>query len=255
MEKSVFLASASLIALLAAPSAFAADITPILYKESQRLPWAGGYLGLNGGYAWAADPRTDCVFVDPISPCRTTTFPTVKPEGAEFGVQAGYNWRVANWVFGIESDINYLGAQRTAQFPGVDTGKGPDQLSSRYDWLGTTRGRVGVVTGPAMLYATGGLAYGRVSHEYDFGLGSPSNTQFFASSGNQVGWTAGGGAEYDLGRNWSVKAEYLYVHLAGSSLDISALRALGVNGSPPGTTVLHFNNNLNIMRVGANYHF
>jgi outer membrane immunogenic protein len=33
-----------------------------------------------------------------------------------------------------------------------------------------------------------------------------------------VGWTAGGGFEYALGRNWSVKVEYLYVNLGSVSV-------------------------------------
>ena len=87
--------------------------------------------------------------------------------------------------------------QGTTQFPGIDPGKGPDQLSSRYDWLGTARGRVGVASGNALFYATGGLAYGRVSHQYSYDVTNASNGyQLFGSSDNPFGWTAGGGIEY-----------------------------------------------------------
>ena len=54
---------------------------------------------------------------------------------------------------------------------------------------------------------------------------------------------------------WSVKAEYLYVHLAASSLNISTLRFNGNTGTPTGPTALNFNNNLNIARFGVNYRF
>ena len=174
--------------------------------------------------------------------------------GPEYGLQAGYNWQVANYVLGFEADINKLDARGTAQFAGIDPGKGPDQLSARYDWLGTARGRAGVVTGNALFYATGGLAYGRVSHGYNYDLtnGSSNNTailvvRYFG------GWTAGGGVEYALDRNWSVKAEYLYVHLPASSL---SLTGLNFNTSVSRRIRrLHFNNNLNIVRLGANYRF
>jgi outer membrane immunogenic protein len=259
MKKPVFLASTSLVGLLAVPSAFAADLpvkAPVKYQESQTLPWAGLYVGVNAGYAWSADPGTGCSFTG-VSPCTVTAFPGVNASGAEYGVQAGYNWQVANWVFGFETDINKLGAKGNAQFAGIDPGKGPDQLSSRYDWLGTARGRVGVTGGNALFYATGGLAYGRVSHQYNYDITNGSNNnQIFASSDNPFGWTAGGGVEYALGRNWSVKAEYLYVHLAASSL---SLNGLFFGNAAPGmtatNTTLHFNNNLNIVRLGANYRF
>ena len=252
-----------MVSLLAAPSAFAADLAPlpVKYREAEKLPWAGLYVGANVGYAWSSDPRTDCAFSG-VSPCVVsppplvsgTTFPAVRSSGAEYGVQAGYNWQVANWVMGLEADFNKLDAHGSKQFPGVDPGKGPDQLSARYDWLGTARGRLGVATGPALFYATGGFAYGRVSHQYIYGLGSPANTQFFGSSDDRTGWTLGGGAEYALNRNWSLRAEYLYVHLAASSLNISNLNFIG--GAPgAGTSILSFNNNLNIVRIGANYRF
>jgi outer membrane immunogenic protein len=251
--KSTFFASTSLIGLLVAPSAFAADLPPIPYKESQSLPWAGAYFGVNVGYAWTADPGIGCSFTG-ISACTTTAFPAAKPSAPEFGVQAGYNWQVAKWVFGVETDFNYLGMDGVSHFAGVDPSKGPDQTSSRYDWLGTARGRVGVVNGPTLFYATGGLAYGRVGHGYGYALGS-TGAQVFSMSENQLGWTVGGGAEYAVDRHWSLKAEYLYVHLAASSLDISSLRFDGNGGTPSGSTILHFNNNLNIVRIGANYRF
>jgi outer membrane immunogenic protein len=127
MKKSVFLASTSLVGFLVAPSAFAADL-PVKYQESQKLPWAGLYIGVNAGYAWSSDPGTGCSFTG-LSICPTTSFPGVSASGAEYGIQAGYNWQVANWVFGFETDINKLGAQGNTQFAGIDPGKGPDQLS------------------------------------------------------------------------------------------------------------------------------
>jgi hypothetical protein len=45
------------------------------------------------------------------------------------------------------------------------------------------------------------------------------------------------------------------VHLSGSNLDISALRANFFGPNPPGTNFLHYRNDLNIARVGVNYRF
>ena len=239
--------------LLVAPSAFAADLAPVPYPQSQKLQWSGFYLGANAGFAWSFDPRTDCIGV--VAPCTTTSFPAAAPAGAAFGVQAGYNWQVGDFVLGLEGDANKLFAQGVTHFPGVDPGKGPDQLSSRYDWLGTARARVGVARNAALFYATGGFAYGRVGHEYIYAPGSPTDTQSFNLSENRMGWAVGGGVEYSLSQNWSVRAEYLYVHLAASNLDISSLQFNGGGGNPPGTSVLHINNNLNIVRLGANYRF
>ena len=239
MRKSIFLASTSLVGLLAtAPSVLAADlpVKSVKYQESQKLPWAGLYIGANAGYAWSADPGTGCTFTG-ASICTTTAFPGVKASGAQYGIQAGYNWQVANWVFGFETDIDKLGVRGNTQFPGIDPSKGPDQLSARYDWLGTARARVGVTAGTggnALFYATGGLAYGRVSHQYNYDIANIDDAnQIFSSSNTAVGWTIGGGAEYALGRNWSLKAEYLYVHLAAFGQTSMRLETSANEGNSP----------------------
>jgi outer membrane immunogenic protein len=264
MGRSHLFSTTALAGLLAGSSAFGADLAPVPYKESQKLQWSGFYVGANLGYAWASDPTMTCTSIavgfaspcvaPPFSPPRQFSAP--RPAGEEYGLQAGYNWQVASWVLGFEADINKLGAHGSTQFPGIDPGKGIDQATSRYDWLGTARGRVGVTTGGALFYATGGLAYGRVNHEYFQGVTGTGNP-IFSMSENRVGWTAGGGAEFALDQHWSVKVEYLYVSLGNSNLDISGVMFAGNLGTPgpPGTSFQHFNNNLNIVRLGANYRF
>jgi outer membrane immunogenic protein len=260
MGRSHLFSSTALAGLLVAPSAFAADLAPVPYRQSEGLQWSGFYLGANGGYAWSQDPGVSCTSsLVTGSPCNTTppsTFQAPTASGAEFGLQAGYNWQVANWVFGFEADINKLAAQGSTQFPSIDPSKGTDATTSRYDWLGTARGRVGVVEGNALFYATGGFAYGRVGQQYVLGLTS-NNTQSFDTSGNRMGWTVGGGVDYGLDQHWSLRAEYLYVSLDNSNLDISGVKFTGNFGTPaaPGTSFLHFNNNLNILRLGMNYRF
>jgi outer membrane immunogenic protein len=258
MGKSRLLGSTTLVSLLAGTPVMAADLAPVApvkYREAAQLPWTGFYVGANVGWAESADPRVDCLGVAGLGgPCGNV-FPAPKAKGFEYGLQAGYNWQVGNFVLGVEGDINKLTAQGLTGFPGIDTGKGPDQLSSRYDWLGTMRGRAGVTTGSALFYATGGYAYGRVGHHYTYALGSPANTQHFDISEGRSGWTVGGGAEYALNAHWSLKAEYLYVHLAASNLDISGLSANFFGPNPPGTNLLRYRNDLNIARVGVNYRF
>jgi opacity protein-like surface antigen len=61
----------------------------------------------------------------------------------------------------------------------------------------------------------------------------------------QVGWTAGGGLEYALDRNWSAKIEYDYLGFGSQSIAAIA------PGAAPGSV------DLNIQRVmaGLNYRF
>jgi outer membrane immunogenic protein len=73
---------------------------------------------------------------------------------------------------------------------------------------------------------TGGLAVGKRDFS-QFILVEPApgfNNIRNALSVTKWGWTAGGGLEYALSRNWSVKAEYLYVDLGASCWPLAALR-------------------------------
>jgi outer membrane immunogenic protein len=82
------------------------------------------------------------------------------------------------------------------------------------------RGRLGLLPHErVLLYATGGFAYGKVDVD-DMG-GVNGGTLVAASTSTiRTGWTAGGGVEGAIDRNWTVKFEYLYVDVGsdGASL-------------------------------------
>ena len=67
----------------------------------------------------------------------------------------GYNWQFApHWLVGIEGDVGTLGIDRTVkEYNDVII------VGSKADWYGTVRGRFGYVTGPSLLYVTGGVAF------------------------------------------------------------------------------------------------
>ena len=122
-----------------------------------------------------------------------------------------------------------------------------------------------------LAYATGGFAYGRVEHTgtyisgptggFGVGLGgfsvvcNVSSTCFSGSTSSlATGWTVGGGLEYAVWQNWSLKAEYLYVSLASKSLTESAV-TIAVGSSPASFNANYSRTNLNVVRVGLNYRF
>jgi outer membrane immunogenic protein len=221
--------------------------------------WTGFYVGLNAGYAWGQNSTT-CTFVAGIdSPCEGVGFPDLKSRGGLFGAEVGANWQFQNWVLGAAVDWSALDLHASTIFPSVDVGKNgtSDQLTSRYDWLGTARGRIGYAVGQSLFYGTGGLAIGRVKDTYSNEFNG-SNAGYFATASNRTGWTAGAGWEYRITQNWGVKLEYLHVDLGSATLDISSavtgtpLSGV-VSGNPPGTSVLHFNNAFDLVRAGVNF--
>jgi len=172
-------------AVLLSTSAFAADAVfvndPIPAAQVPAYLWSGAYIGLNAGYAGGKAEATDGEF-------------GISATGNGFvgGVQAGYNWQSGSAVYGIETDIQYSDVSvEIADFDIIEI-----------DWFGSTRLRAGFLpTDRFLVYATGGVAYGK----YSVDLADLSDTR--------VGWTVGAGVEYAIDDKWSLKTEYLYTDL------------------------------------------
>ncbi|HWN79407.1 MAG TPA: autotransporter domain-containing protein, partial [Bradyrhizobium sp.] len=201
--------------------------------------WTGFYVG---GFAGAAAGRTDIGFVgDPTSGNR----PWVA--GGIGGFEAGYNYQFANnWVVGVEGDIGAANVHggRTA---GAADGLGPTGFNTgaftpafftaqdRTNWMATITGRLGYSWGRTLFYAKGGAAFEDSSTSVNCIYGPTGSTPLVDTTGavvgmrscvnqagvatagfstpnyTRVGWTVGYGTEFDLGKNWSAKAEYDYL--------------------------------------------
>jgi outer membrane immunogenic protein len=236
--------------------------------------WTGFYVGVNAGGIWPSGSREASIF-DPAAGTDggflTASFPGgLGSQSAGFigGGQAGYNWQTGAFVLGVETDFDGTTLSKSfnnvgvpfagAGVPAILTGdfltvNGKASLS----WLGTTRGRVGFVATPdnrLMIYATGGVAYGGGSSNFSvfdsltgaFWSGSPSSTR--------VGWTVGGGVEYAVTNNITIRGEYLYADLGSSSF--SSVGNPAVAEFFPGTIVSgKINYNASVFRAGVNYKF
>ena len=131
------LAGAATTAVVAVSPAVAADMRPAPFPEPYVVApvpgWTGAYVGLNLGYQLGK--------VDNLP---------LKPNGVLGGIQGGYNWQTGQFVLGAETDL---------QLSSADATFAPYQFSNA--WFGTVRGRAGMTFSNVLVYATGGLAYGR----------------------------------------------------------------------------------------------
>src|SRR6202012_513624 len=103
--------------------------------------------------------------------------------------------------------------------------------------------RAGVTFGPALVYATAGVIGADLgTHVYqNVGYGLNTGTPGFSAGG-----IFGGGLEYAVMGNWSVKAEYLHFELPGE-------RVSGPYGGGAGTQPFNIKNSDNIVRLGINF--
>jgi OOP family OmpA-OmpF porin len=157
--------------------------------------------------------------------------------GPQAGGTFGYNWQLnPAWVVGLEGDADASGIG--------GNGSACTLLLHCHEsntWQGTVRGRVGYLVMPnAMLFATGGAAFGEVRAQG----GAP----VFNTSNTNVGWTAGAGLEYMFAPQWSVKVEYRHVDLGSFSASCPAITC-GAATSVKAT----YSDDVGLL--GVNFHF
>jgi outer membrane immunogenic protein len=220
--------------------------------------WTGFYLGGNVGYGWGTSPSS-LAFSDTTGPLITQSA-SLHIDGVIGGGQAGYNWQMGNWVFGLEADIQGSGQKGDVTLicpAGVCSASAvTTTLTEKLKWFGTVRPRLGWTITPTILaYATGGLAYGELTESGTIANAVVSTP--FSFSKTSTGWTVGGGFEGQLYGNWTWKIEYLYLQLEEPTGNV-ATTIIGPGGRGGGTPVTVEIDPIfkdNIVRAGINYKF
>lgn len=183
----------------------------------QGYNWTGFYAGLNAGYGWGS-------FRNGLAGALG------KPKGAVLGGQIGYNYQMNNFVLGAEGDLYWSGMKSRRLFPGPVLARGS------VDWAGSLRARAGFAADRALIFATGGYTFGKVSASVI------DTVVAYSSSTMRHGWVLGGGIEYAFTNNVSGKAEYLYSRYSSKTIfGVPYTTASGVSTS--------------VIRAGVNYHF
>ena len=207
--KQALLASIAIISLAGTASSWAADMPVKAQREAATVAapgynWSGLYIGAHVGGAWAG---TDFFGNDDVRIMG----------GGQIGADFQF---AAPWVFGIEANYSFVDSR----------GAGLAFFGNRN--LGSVTGRLGYGWGPALLYAKGGFAWADTRQSFGF-----------TATGDN-GYTIGGGVEYMLIPNWSVKLEYQYYNFG----DVTFV-------SPPPVVVTTFRNDEHTMKLGVNYRF
>jgi outer membrane immunogenic protein len=298
-SKLILSAAIAFSAILGIGPGSAADLpVKALPPAVTAFSWTGFYVGGNVGYSWG-NSNNDWSVLNPIFPggslscgpaasigvCAGTDSNNLK--GVIGGVQAGYNWQTANFVFGIETDIQASGQKGSQLFSATipipifapfDRSSATAQYTEKLLWFGTLRGRAGVTIDKLLVYATGGLAYGEVSTDGSMTTSGGNANGFppncppggfvpgcaLAGWSNHVtraGWTIGAGFEYAIAATgWSWKVEYLHVDLGRATTTFptnatcfAALGSPGCTVTSAGIGSIRSGITDDIVRIGINY--
>lgn len=207
------------------PSSGVLPGSPSPFAPPQHI-WTNIYVGLNAGAAFG-DFSANAKY-GPL----TLTSPSLSGSGFAGGGQVGAQIQYGHVVLGIEGDFQGSTEDHSDTFNvGV-----PLTISEKMPWFGTVRGRVGWAFDNVLLYGTGGMAI------VDGKLSGTALGWTLSTEDSNIGWTAGGGAEWAFAPHWTAKVEYLYVD--SGDIEIFNIGGVAVNGRIED----------NIVRGGINYY-
>jgi outer membrane immunogenic protein len=216
------IAGAGAVSAADLPSRTVAPMAPMV-SAVPIFTWTGFYVGAQVGYAWGDDDNAFPVGSFVPGPVPGTFVPFEGGFGGDndsflAGVHAGYNFQIGSIVVGVEGDIEGLfgddddndfnGVLYSQVSPGVFAPAAYAFSANTLDWQGSIRGRVGFAFDRALIYATGGFAFGGVSGGFSNGLIDNGDDTI-------TGWTIGGGVEYAFTNNLTTRIEYRYTNFEG----------------------------------------
>jgi outer membrane immunogenic protein len=186
----------------------------------------------------------------------------VVSRGLTGGVQAGYSWQSGRIVYGGEADFAALDFDETATasgafpFPFLGTQYSVTNKTT-LNWVSTLRARLGVtVTPQVLLYATGGAAFARIRFSSTYSDDAidptfPGGSGSGSTNSVKTGWVGGGGAQWALDRQWSMKAEYLYADFGSVSVGVPVTNTPNFAQTMSATSSV----SMHLMRIGFDYRF
>jgi high affinity Mn2+ porin len=182
-------------------SAVAADVgVSLLPAKAMARPvidWTGLYFGVHAGFGGG---RSTATLVDPAPIAGRNDF-----GGLIGGVQAGYNIQFSSGLLlGLEADISFPSyIESNSIVSKLATAR--SDVVQQWDFIGSTRGRIGYAAGPWLAYATGGLAW--AGERY---LNNLPSGDLEKALDMRLGWAIGAGLEYAFAPHWSARLDYLY---------------------------------------------
>jgi opacity protein-like surface antigen len=193
-------------------------------KKSSTRAWREGWLRMWRGFgvlmlAWAAfaspaaaqvaagaDDYPGTVRLQPLwtQSLRTRVVGldvAAAPPDASSGYGLGFDRRFGSWLMGLRGDwFSGQGCARVDPF-------NANSVCPALNWQGAAAGRIGYAWDRLVAYTQGGAVFS----QWDRVALADTAPTVDANKPITRGWLIGGGLEYALGTNWSIRAEYNYL--------------------------------------------
>ena len=131
--------------------------------------------------------------------------PGVDSSGVTYGARVGYDFNAGGLVLGIDGEVSDSSVEECEN--GFDTAN--DEICAEFGRDLYVGGRIGAPVGSnTLLYASAGYTNARVNLDYEDGTNGTLND--FRLTDDLDGVRVGAGAEFGIGSNAFVRAEYRY---------------------------------------------
>ena len=215
--------------------------------------WTGLYLGAFAGAAVSghetARAAEEINGLGPYNARETWRYDL----GSSFigGGQVGFNYQISSIVLGLENEVGYVRLHDPGTQPSSPAGDTVSRTTVG-NWYDVVAARAGVALNRWLIYGKAGAAFTEVSSRLlDKCVAAPCGGDTLDASGRRsvISWAAGGGAEYAITKNWTWKAEYLFID-GGKSYNVTGIGAGGLS-----FTSRHRLDGFHTIKLGVNYKF
>jgi outer membrane immunogenic protein len=207
--------------------------------------WTGAYAGVNLGSVWSSsklNANNISFLPDDGTYHYANTGATVNP-----GLQVGYVQQLlGHWVVGAEGDFSY--PDNSTQYQQSDPLGEFDHFTVHNKLQGSLRLRAAYAIERFLPFITAGVSFASLGLDYTNEMGASENLSKITT---QVGWVLGGGLDYGVLANLSVRTEYLYSDY-GKALNLNIPTVGGYVDSSGGA---HATLASHVVRAAINYRF
>lgn len=193
-------------AMLGGGQAMAAD----LYVPPVAMDYfSGAYVGVHGGWGWGeaksqfgAEFANEFCGFDAGFGCAVD----LDPNGGFVGGQIGWNFLLGNgMMLGIEGDYSFASLNDSG-ISYYDGGSAGTEINLEVDRMATIMARFGWTMDQLMPFVTAGYGWMHAKRT----AFNPETIGFTSDKNWHGGFVVGGGAEYAIDQNWTIKGEYRY---------------------------------------------
>ncbi|MET0276832.1 MAG: outer membrane beta-barrel protein [Pseudorhodoplanes sp.] len=174
--------------------------------------------------------------------------------GWNAGGQLGWDYQSGCTIWGVVADINWASTDINVDYRDSTVGApGTLGYGSEMKWFGTARTRAGVVVDNLLLYVTGGFAFAKFDRNLTYQAPGGGALALFSDDSTRIGFVVGVGTSWNLGNNWSLGSEILYMGFQKDQVEF-ACTTCGAGGIAQPNRY-EFNDSVWVTRVNLNYRF